>query len=340
MRSDERAVSHRLFSPGDLSAAQASLESTTKTTTFRSSGFTLVELLVVIAIIGVLVALLLPAVQAAREAARRSQCTNNLKQMTLAMHNFHDANRILPPTGSWGSGETTWQIRIMPYMEETGSYGLWEPFVDLQGGYYRAPDNVRAVQIPGYYCPSRRGASDKLLSLEGNTRSPWGGGPGALGDYATSFGDTCAQTYSSGAFTYPQQSGGGQSIDTAGHLNWNHKISFKKITDGLSKTVFLGEKHVRPTEYGKLAGGDTSIYGDDSYQPLGRLLAPGVSLAEAPSNDAGGNRAWQFGGSHAGVCLFGMGDGRVVAVETAIESDVLRRLGRRDDGEMLNDINF
>ena len=81
-------------------------------------GFTLVELLVVIAIIGVLVALLLPAVQAAREAARRTQCTNNLKQMGLACHNFHDARKSLPPAYMSGEGFGTWLMLIMPYMEE------------------------------------------------------------------------------------------------------------------------------------------------------------------------------------------------------------------------------
>ena len=97
-----------------------------------ASGFTLVELLVVIAIIGILVALLLPAVQAAREAARRTQCVNNLKQLGIAMHNFHDANAELPYACYYNNGlgrilsrseRVTWVVQLMPFMEEQSLHG-------------------------------------------------------------------------------------------------------------------------------------------------------------------------------------------------------------------------
>src|SRR5205809_315149 len=100
----------------------------------KRRGFTLIELLVVIAIIGVLIALLLPAVQAAREAARRSQCVNNLKQIGLAMHNYHSANDSLPPAGEafsneypqfgWATGPQNFalKVRILPYMEQTNAF--------------------------------------------------------------------------------------------------------------------------------------------------------------------------------------------------------------------------
>src|SRR5215207_3969356 len=229
----------------------------------KRQGFTLVELLVVIAIIGILVALLLPAVQAAREAARRTQCTNHLKQLGLGVQMFHDAMKILPPNGTWGSGELTWSMRIMPFMEEGNLLASWGDVITLQGAYYRAPAEARKYAMSVSFCPSRRNPTE-ALSIDLNTRSPWGGGPGALGDYATCFGDRVisfpltAETpvsdplaWATGAFTYCTQSGGYVSADATGKVLWRHSISFKKIVDGLSKTLFIGEKHVRPNEYGR-----------------------------------------------------------------------------------------
>jgi prepilin-type N-terminal cleavage/methylation domain-containing protein len=162
----------------------------------ESGGFTLVELLVVIAIIGILVALLLPAVQAAREAARRSQCTNNLKQLALGVHNFHDAFKVLPPGGTpdmapfgkatsgggWGS---SWLVRILPFIEQapmfnnmrfTGHNSDETGNATSGWGGPNAPINVTAANktiIDSFFCPSS--------PLEKWCRSPHGGVSGMPG---------------------------------------------------------------------------------------------------------------------------------------------------------------
>jgi prepilin-type N-terminal cleavage/methylation domain-containing protein len=123
-------------------------------------GFTLVELLVVIAIIGILIALLLPAVQAAREAARRTQCNNNLKQIGLALHNYHDSHKTFPPDAVWGAFvaaaptaqqnpyHTTWLLAILPYLEQQPLYDT----VDFELPMYGQP--VTSTQLGALQCPS------------------------------------------------------------------------------------------------------------------------------------------------------------------------------------------
>jgi prepilin-type N-terminal cleavage/methylation domain-containing protein len=317
--------------------------------------FTLVELLVVIAIIGILIALLLPAVQAAREAARRVQCTNHLKQIGLAIHNFHDAKRCLPPGGIAGSGEVTWFVRIMPYIEEVQASERWLPYVDLKaGGYYYATDPVRQTQVASYYCPSRRSPSDGHLSKDQNTRAPGGGGPGSLGDYAGNIGPVdpyldpaivAGQKKLAGVFGHLNQCDGTlggpsglpfSSLGPGEKFNWTNRISFKKFTDGTAKTFLAGEKYVRLDEYGLYGAGnlsgDISLYNDDKYESFARVAGTGFPLANG--EETGAVRGRQFGSSHPGVCQFVMGDGRVVSVSVEVETDVLRRLADRADGEL------
>ncbi len=131
----------------------------------KNEGFTLVELLVVIAIIGVMVGLLLPAVQAAREAARRMSCGNNLKQIGLALHNYHDTFRVFPPArvrttnagvDSWSSNNISWQARILAQMEQTPLYD------QINWGLYDGQNQPipRAAVVPAYRCPSDPGSGN------------------------------------------------------------------------------------------------------------------------------------------------------------------------------------
>ena len=118
---------------------------------FLKTGFTLVELLVVIAIIGVLVALLLPSVQAARESARRTQCSNNLKQIGLGFQNFTDSWHFLPPYRI-KDRYATWAVLILPYVEQQAVFNQW----DIMDEYYNQKAAVVQSQVSNYYCPSRR----------------------------------------------------------------------------------------------------------------------------------------------------------------------------------------
>jgi prepilin-type N-terminal cleavage/methylation domain-containing protein len=151
-------------------------------------GFTLIELLVVIAVIAILIGLLLPAVQAAREAANRASCGNNLHQIGLAMHLYENTYHCLPPTCVSDQG-ATWAVLILPYMEQDNFYRTW----DLSKTYYQQSDVARLSKVTNYFCPSRRSPSTQpTSSVSGDVPSTGPQDapnvPGALCDYAVNLG--------------------------------------------------------------------------------------------------------------------------------------------------------
>ena len=155
-------------------------------------GFTLVELLVVIAIIGILIALLLPAVQAARESARRTQCSNNLKQIGVALHSFESTYEAVPPAYIGGTGFATWAVLILEFMEQSNLYE--QANVEIQ--YFAMDESAQKTQVLAYYCPSRRSPPQLSVDGDGDPGCNIPHNTGALMDYAMCAGD---------GYTFPSQ---------------------------------------------------------------------------------------------------------------------------------------
>jgi prepilin-type N-terminal cleavage/methylation domain-containing protein len=318
---------------------------------FKYRAFTLVELLVVIAIIGILVALLLPAIQAAREAARRSQCINNLKQIGLAIQNYELTKKHVPASRE-PCGANTWAVALLPFMEETAAESRWDHTV----GYYRQQPENRTFQVANYYCPSRR--APPKLSITGDTpvdRDPSESNnlPGGLADYAGVGGDgRPAWDYTepstpppNGVFVHagPFDENGGPN----GSQNCNgdrvkqgavfqYPVTFKRITDGLSKTMFIGEKHIHQEGFGHGSYGDASVYNADEAYNFIRYAGPGRALAVSPLETRGPWSYSNFGSYHTDICNFTFGDGSVRGVTTYIDTTTLSYLANRADGQVAN----
>ena len=285
---------------------------------FRS-GFTLVELLVVIAIIGVLVALLLPAVQSAREAARRSQCSNNLKQIGLAVHNFEDTYKYVPYTRL--DTRETWAVMLLPFLEQPAMFERW----DLKKNYYNQDPAVRETCLKVYACPTRRPSPQKSIAgdvLQGTTNPSV---PGGVGDYSACAG---APKGTNGVATngdyYLGQNGTDDSSAANGAFWYKGPslIRFATITDGLSNTLFIGEKAVARLNLGK----EGSIYNGDHGNSFKKA---GVGAPLQKTVNQGSN----FGSWHPGICQFVMGDGSVRAILNEIDLTTLDRAAHRFDGQ-------
>lgn len=304
------------------------------------AGFTLIELLVSIAIIGVLMSLMLPAVQQAREQARITQCTNNLKQMGLAIQSFHAQYNALPPSRNYDHF-TSWAFLILPHLEQVNLFDNWDPALK----YYYQSDTARLTHIPPYMCPTRR--SGPMASTQNDDiLSPYetsGHVPGTVADYACSAGYGPPGVWnwitSNGAMIMgdattdpPTVPAGNYAPPGAKLVTWKSRTSFRDITDGTSNTVIVGEKHVRRPQFG-IAQEDGAIYNGDHPASFSRCGGPGYPLARGETDAYRDN----FGSYHESICNFVLADGSVRSINVYMATDILGRLTSRNDSEVVEE---
>jgi prepilin-type N-terminal cleavage/methylation domain-containing protein len=321
-------------------------------------GFTLIELLVVIAIIAILIALLLPAVQQAREAARRTTCRNNLKQLGIAIHNYHDSHRVFPY--AWGSVQETWSALILPYIDQAPLYNtlVWQPYPNNTWAAMTSadptwPNKVACgVPMPVLRCPSlplppadnnqgipdRRQASYRVCS----------GSLIASDDNSTRPAPFNVAPYTSLEFSPARDPGVNGIMVGAG------STSMKDITDGTTNTIMVGESYTdtytkdgqemdywnffipqiwdtgtnRCWSAGNGSGTEHSEAAGSTLVKLNARLDPTIHgvLMEV-----------SFGSYHIGGAHFTLGDGSVKFLSENIDLNLYRGLGSRNGNEVVGD---
>ncbi|MBN2294116.1 MAG: DUF1559 domain-containing protein [Pirellulales bacterium] len=289
----------------------------------KPPGFTLVELLVVIAIIGILIALLLPAVQAAREAARRMQCTNNLKQLGLAAQLYHDARGSFPPgqtiINAWGGWQ--WSTLILPYVEATN---IGERInYDYASNQYVDPNRqLLRTLLPFYGCPSA--GSLNLVSCCGAYAN---GGAGAEHIAAMHYGGISTHTYPAGKCASTNAG--------SGCLYTESKVRLVDITDGTSQTLLIGERIPYPDDdpVKPLMPGCTG--GNCNFGPAWAGISA-VTTRYGINNPSGPGGMWfhpnGIQSRHAGGANFAFVDGHVAFLTEDIRLDTLWALTTRAPG--------
>ncbi len=311
-----------------------------------NSGFTLIELLVVIAIIGVLVGLLLPAVQQAREAARRSACSNKMKQQGLAIHSFADVNPETFPAGWVGEYENgEWHgdegegfgfaSRMLPYIEENSVYKTIN--FDQQVSH-SSNAAARTTVISTFRCPSDSYGSDDLFypGAEGSGEDTPDASPGSVqyarSNYPGCFGnehiaghehDEVTAALSGGDEGF--EAGEGNGIFFAGGAKGQNAVSFRDVSDGLSKTIMIGERDSR-------LGGSLWIgRGDGLESGMSRVVGVGEHVFN--SSDP---HFEDFFSSHPGGVSFVFADGHVAFLSDGMTETIFQALSTRAGGEVVN----
>ncbi len=311
---------------------------------FRRRGFTLVELLVVIAIIGILVGLLLPAVQAAREAARRMQCTNNLKQWGLSFHNFESANKKFPKGASNGGTERrqTYVMYLWPYVEQSNLANN----TNYKEHFYLPPNTIPRAQangngltgstgrrVPGYLCPSDNGTIDQ--DDHPNYQR-------TRGNYVVNWGNVW---YGQPDNTTPPPPNRAPFFSIGGNRSTPGKVTFGSISDGTSNTLLMSEYLMAKSRQDNDWRGD--IHNDDGIFRFHTLLTPNTSSpdiilngwyqvtndprmpAATGTQQRNAARSRHTGGVNAARC-----DGSVGFISENVALVVWQALGSMDGGEV------
>jgi len=327
-------------------------------------GFTLIELLVVIGIIGILMSLLLPAVQSAREAARSTDCKNRIRQLALAAHMHHDSLGYFPPAryesrpdadpaDQCGQETPTWLARVMPYIEQSSLGEQW----DFSKPWHEHPESVRTIVPDIFLCPSRRAGTRPIGTRNLRTTVAGGGGrlpcgcpilarptnvtldiEGALSDYAGNHGDLTPGATGDPTDFYFGGNGSGVIISVRPQckngkaIAPSDRIRMASVTDGTSSTFLFGEKFVPLNRLAQFPE-DSPAYDGDHLPASCRLAGPGLRLANSPSDPLAD--MFSFGSWHPAGVHFALVDGSVRMFSPETDTKLLGSLANRRDARVV-----
>lgn len=300
------------------------MSTVSRTAVRRARAFTLVELLVVIAIIGILVGLLLPAVQAAREAARRMQCTNNLRQLGIAMHNYESAYRRLPAgwisNGLSGEPGWGWGAALLPFVEGNNVHNLIDSRFAIEEEMHAL---VRETVIPTFLCPSDIGEDVfEIAAGDGHDHDHYRPRSFSLDDEGEKLFRISKSNYVGMFGTFELEDA---PYNGDGMFFGNSRVRFADVMDGLSNTYMLGERGSRL--------GQSIWHGNipEAAEPHARIL--GVA-DHAPNSPAG--HFEDFSSFHPAGVNFMRADTSVAFVPETIDETVYRGMSTRSGGEVVN----
>ena len=273
-------------------------------------GFSAIEVLVVIVVITMCLALMTPKILQTAEAARRTQCRNNLAQIALALNNYEEVHKVLPPGTVNPTGpienmpdghHISWTVQLLPYLEQSSLYESIDPTVGVYGS------TLTTTQLPVYSCSTTTGGDWGTAAKKPVVGGYFGAIPSA---YAACYGDseTAIDNSNNGVFFL------------------NSSIARHQIRDGCSNTIMIGEKNPSPGDLGWMSGTSSTL----------RNLNDSLNKPDDQVMEVGSVRNGGFGSGHPDAAIFAFGDGSVRILRNSIDQEVLRKLGNRHDGQLIN----